>query len=264
MNWIVEWSPDPVMINLGGFQLRWYSLMWSLSVVAGYFFARWIFSREQRDSRFVIDIVQYIFLGGIIGARLGEFLLYHPRLLFSDPLVLFRVGEGGMASHGGLIGIAVALWFFCRRYAFRFSWVFDRLALIGVIIVILMRIGNLMNSELLGIPTNGHYGFVFVLTDPQLLPRHPVVLYEALIYVPVFFLLLFLYLNGAGSYPWLLSGMYFSVLVTSRFFIEFLKESGTEHFMSLSYTQWLSVPLMLCGYAMVVYSLRKRTHEQLP
>ena len=196
----------------------------------------------------MVTLVQYLFFGGLLGARLGEFLLYQPEILFSDPTRFFHFREGGMSSHGGFLGVCLAIFLFVRNHpGFTYLWILDRMAIVSASIVCLMRLGNLMNSELPGTVTAMPWAFLFPHIEDTPLPRHPVVLYEAIAYGFLWLTSLWIYRKNLRLYPGQWSTWFLCFLVPVRMLLEFFKQSDQSLLFHLSHTQWLSVPLFIAG-----------------
>jgi prolipoprotein diacylglyceryl transferase len=195
----------------------------------------------------------------MIGARLGHVLFYDPIHYFENPLNILAIWEGGLASHGGTIGILLAAYLFARKTKVDYLWVLDRLVIVGALTACFIRIGNLMNSEMIGLPTNLPWGFIFTRMDD--IPRHPAQLYEA---VYCFFLFLF----SAGIWYKLkdrmkngfLTGWFLILLFSLRFIVEFLKinQEPFEDSLILNMGQILSIPLVLTGILILLLNVRKR------
>src|SRR5262249_49124455 len=157
--------------------------------VLGYLIVRWQFRIEGKPESDLDHLLIYLVLGTIIGARLGHCLLYEPRFYLSHPLQILRIWEGGLASHGGATGVLIALYLYCRRRPNQpFLWLLDRVVVPTALGASLIRLGNLFNSEILGVPTQVPWAFVFVRVSSE--PLHPAQLYESLSYLLVFFVLL--------------------------------------------------------------------------
>jgi phosphatidylglycerol---prolipoprotein diacylglyceryl transferase len=198
-------------------------------------------------------------IAAILGARLGHLLFYDPHLILENPINLIATWKGGMASHGGAIGILIALYFFARKTQVPYLWIVDRLVIVSAFTGGLIRLGNLMNSEMIGQPTDVPWAFVFSAVDD--IPRHPAQLYEA-IYCFILFALLFTlwYLRRADGRNGLLTGVFLVVLFTLRFIDEFFKvnQEAFEDRMPLNMGQILSIPFVIAGLVILIQSLRKQ------
>lgn len=274
----ILWHPDIVAFHLGPFEVRWYSLCWVIGMMAVYWLMHRLY-REQNipDEKFDPMLV-YCFLGILIGARLGHCLFYEPEYFLAHPMEMILpmrrsmdgqwhfTGYEGLASHGGTLGLMLALWLYCRKTRLNIMHVLDNVAIVTPICACAIRIGNLMNSEIIGHPTDVPWAFVFERVD--MLPRHPGQLYEALCYAAFFFVGWGIYrmsmrrevvsaYEGRDKSPLLDirvgSGFYFGLCIflifLSRIFIEFTKENQVsfEDSMTFNMGQLLSVPFVLLG-----------------
>jgi len=200
----------------------------------------------------------YMVLGTVIGARLGHVLFYQPDYYFANPIEILYVWEGGLASHGGSIGIITALLLFCYKFKVPFIWLADRVAIPVAFSSCCIRLGNLMNSEIYGVETSMPWGFIFK-QDGQTLPMHPTQIYEALCYLGIFFLMLWLYWKKIDKIKsGTITGWFLILVFTSRFFIEFIKNVQVEFEtgMSLYMGQWLSIPFILLGIGALLYNFK--------
>lgn len=254
MNAYLIWNVTPEIFP--GFEfLRWYGLCWVIGLLLGIRLLRNRIGREEVS----IDIEKltiYMIVGIMIGARLGHILFYEPQFYWENPeaLLPFRLnpfeytGIQGLASHGGVIGTAIALFLFCRKTGHRFLYVIDRLVIPGSILAVFIRIGNFMNSEILGAPSDAPWAVVFTHIDNT--PRHPSQLYEAFFYLLIFFVLVRLQKSSRiSSREGALFGAGLGLVFLMRFVIEFLKENQVafESNMPLNMGQLLSIPMVLLG-----------------
>lgn len=256
------WNVDPVLFSFGPVTVRWYGLFFAVGFFQGFVILNWMFRREGRPVEDLDDLFIYLFVGVLIGARLGHCLFYDPGFYLSHPVEILKIWKGGLASHGGAIGVLLAGYFFSRRKQdYSLLWMLDRGALGLAIVSFLIRLGNLFNSEIVGLETTVPWAFVFERVDR--LPRHPVQLYEALSYLAISGITLYGYLNwikrmGDGF----LSGIFLVLMFAARFCLEFFKtrQASYEADYWLSVGQWLSVPFILAGIILVYrgYKFRKR------
>jgi phosphatidylglycerol:prolipoprotein diacylglycerol transferase len=159
----ILWNVSPEIIQIGPLTLRWYGLFWALSFLVGYYLITSFYKREGKNTVQVDTLAVYMIVGTILGARIGHFLFYEPKLLLTKPWELLFVWEGGMASHGAALGILIAIFIYSRKFKEEhFFYVLDRLVIAVAIAGCFIRLGNLMNSEIIGKPTNADYGFLFV------------------------------------------------------------------------------------------------------
>ncbi len=209
-----------------------------------------VFLREGISEEETYRVFIYVFLGTLIGARLGHVLFYDPIYYFSNPLEILKVWHGGLASHGGTLGIVISLWLYAKNTkGVKFLWIADRVSLVCLATAASVRIGNLFNSEIIGKATDLPWAFVFERIDN--VPRHPAQLYEALCYVAILGLLWRLY-NKIGTSIALgkITGALFVMVFSARFFIEFIKEvqEPFERGLPLDMGQILSIPFVLVGF----------------
>ena len=253
----IHWNPSPYIADFGFFALHWYSFFFMMSFLIGYWLMKRYFKEanlplEQLDKLFV-----YTVLGGIIGARLGHCLFYDFAYFSKHPLEIilpfkfepeFRFeGFRGLASHGGGIGLLISLYFYTRKYKVDFLWLLDRLALITPLAGCFIRLGNLMNSEIIGKPATVSWAFVFERVDE--IPRHPGQLYEAILYLLIFIFLQLVYRRNPKRRNGFLFGLFLILLFSARFVIEFFKEdqSAFEAGWMLNLGQLLSLPFIGLG-----------------
>lgn len=265
----ITWNVDPVLFHLGPFTVRWYGIMFVIGFILGYNIVARMFRHEGAPEKWVGTLLVYCIVATIIGARLGHVFFYAWDHYSQHPIEILYTWEGGLASHGGTIGliIAVILYsiFTTRRTPF---WTYDRLVIAIALVGALIRIGNLMNHEIYGHPTDLPWGFRFItnlgpwmagVQEPiYSLPSHPTQIYEALCYIGLFALLMWMYWKkNAGERPGLIFGIFFIILFGSRFLIEFIKnpQEDFEIGMTLNMGQLLSIPFILMGCAFVVYAL---------
>lgn len=250
----ILWDVDPEMVSVGPFSLRWYGLLFASGFYLGYLIMRKFFLQEGRSEEELDRLFLYVLLGTVIGARLGHVLFYEPRYYFAHPDEIYKVWHGGLASHGGAIGILIAVYLYSRKYGQgTFLWVLDRLGIVVALGGAFIRIGNLMNSEILGTPAPTlPWAFVFQRVDT--IPRHPVQLYESLFYFLTFWILYFLYQKKQSATPQgLLFGLFLLLVFGFRFLVEFVKEPQSEFGLpyGLRMGQLLSIPFILIGVWLV-------------
>lgn len=219
-----------------------------------------MFINEGLTDELLDRLTIYMAIGTIAGARLGHCLFYEPSYYLRHPIEILLIWKGGLASHGAAIGILIALGVFCKMEKKGYSWVLDRIAVVVGLSGFLIRMGNLMNSEIYGVETTVPWGFVF-LRNNEIAPKHPTQIYEGLVYLLIFLLLFWMYWRTKGKvYQGLLISIFLILVFTSRFFIEFLKEIQVpwEATMKLDMGQWLSVPFVLLGISWLYLSLKNK------
>jgi prolipoprotein diacylglyceryl transferase len=233
--------------------VRWYGLLFALSFLISQQVMYFIYKREGRPAGEVDTLTIYLALATVIGARLGHVLFYSPGYYFHHPSKIIATWEGGLASHGAGIGVFIALYLFARKTKVSYLWLLDRVAIITALTGCLIRLGNLMNSEMVGVPTSLPWGFVFVSVDD--VPRHPAQLYEA---IYCFFLFIALFRTWYYYRERLASGVLFSwfmiILFSLRFIDEFFKmnQESFEDGLILNMGQWLSIPFVLAGVLLLI------------
>ncbi len=216
-----------------------------------------IYKREKRDPALLDMLLIYLLVGTVVGARLMHCLAYEPDFYLSHPIEILKVWKGGLASHGGLLGVLVALYLFTKKYHESYLWLMSRIAIPGALVAASIRIGNFFNSEIVGIPSDKPWAIIFSRID--MLPRHPVQLYESFSYFALFCLLSILYLTmQPKQVTRLFPGLFFLFVFTSRFFLEFVKTKQADYQwdIPLSTGQVLSIPFILVGIIWIIWALK--------
>ena len=262
---IVNWHVSPEIFRIGGFALRWYSLLFVGGFILGWYIFRWFFRREGIKEELLDSLLYTLLIGTIVGARLGHCLFYQPDYYLGSWegfLEIFMPWKGGLASHGGTIMLFICMWWYARKYGpknrFDFTWLLDHLCIAVSFAACFIRLGNLFNSEIYGDVTNLPWGFIFE-RNGETVPKHPTQLYEALSYLIIFLCCLFAYHKKEGKlHNGRLFGYWLVALFGVRILIEFIKEEQVdfEKGMSLDMGQWLSIPLVLMGVVLVVLSYK--------
>jgi len=258
------WNIDPNIFTFGPLQLRWYGVLFVGSFFLGLLLMQWIYKRENRDPAEVDSLLFYVMAGAVVGARLMHCLAYEPDFYLSHPLEIFKVWNGGLASHGGLLGVLLALWIFARRHNESYFWLISRMTIPGALSAFFVRSGNFFNSEIVGKPADLPWAIIFQRYD--MIPRHPVQLYEAFAYLMLFALLLWLYKRLSFSFSTrLLPGLFLVYLFTARFLLEYTKTRQADYTLDIPFStgQLLSLPLILIGAAWVLWAL-KTERSQAP
>ena len=271
----INWNPDPELFNLfGSFPIRYYGLLWGIGIVLSCI----IVQRQYRDRKISEDkftpLFFYCVIGITLGARLGHCIFYdwsyyqNHLIEMILPVKQFPnegwkwIGYRGLASHGGTLGLIIALWLYCRKTKMHYMDVLDMIAVATPICACCIRLANLMNSEIIGKPTDMPWAFVFERID--MLPRHPAQLYEAIAYFIFFLGMVYLYKksdHGTKLHRGFFFGLCLTEIFTFRFFVEFLKENQVdfENTMTLNMGQWLSVPFIIIGIYFMLFYGRKQT-----
>lgn len=263
MSGVVVWDVSPELIEIGGVPVRYYGLLFALGIILGYNIVKYVFNREKVEIRYLDALLVYIVIGTIAGARLGhclfyDFEYYSQHLL--EIVIPFQEIDGhyqftgftGLASHGGAIGVLLAIYLFCRKYKVGMFWILDRIALGVPIAGAFIRFGNFMNSEIYGKPTSGAWGVIFAQDD--WIPRHPTQLYEAFGYIISGVFMWLLYKSGKEKVNGVLFGYFLILMFTTRFVLEFFKENQVdfEQGMVFNMGQLLSIPFIVIGVVIVL------------
>lgn len=269
----ITWNVNPTALSWP-VDIRWYGLMFAIGFWIGFNIVARMFKREGAPERWLGILLIWVAAGTVIGARLGHVFFYEWDYYSQHPLKILATWEGGLASHGGAIGVIIAVILFSIFTTKRNPlWTFDRLVVAIALVGGLIRIGNLMNSEIFGHATNLPWGFMFVrsrewhmLYEGQAV--HPTQIYEALCYFGLFALLMWMYWKkNCGERPGLIFGTFLIGIFLPRFFIEFIKnpQVAFEQDMVLNMGQLLSIPFVLLGTALVIWALtHPRVHYDYP
>ncbi len=271
----IVWNPDLVAFRLGPFAIRWYGLMWLIGFALAYFLVHRLYKEQKIKDELFDPLFIYCFLGILIGARLGHCIFYQPEDFLTSwkgivemifPILIgndgswlgqtfgfYIIGYAGLASHGGTLGLMIALWLYVRKTKLNIWTVLDNIAIATGSMACCIRLGNLMNSEIIGKITDVPWAFIFERVDA--VPRHPGQLYEAIAYAILFIVMWVMHKKmpqkiGTGWY----FGFCLTYIFTFRFFIEYTKEiqEAFEASLPLDMGQILSIPFILLGtYCMV-------------
>lgn len=264
----IVWDVSPDLISLGPVTVRWYGLMFAIGFLAGYVIVARMFRHEGAPEKWLGTLLIYLIVATVVGARLGHVLFYEWDYYSQHLSEIPKVWEGGLASHGGAIACMLAVCLFSWFTAHKpISWTMDKVVIPIALTGGLIRLGNLMNSEIYGTATDLPWGFIFV-RDGQTMPMHPTQIYEALAYLVLFGLLMWMYWKrNAEERPYLITGVFFLWVFAARFLIEFVKnpQEEWEASMTLNMGQLLSLPFIAFGIYCIVYSLmRPRQHFAFP
>lgn len=265
----ITWTAHPVIFHIGSFGLRWYALMFIIGFFIGVKLMEKYYKLDGKDPERVSVLFIYCFLGTIIGARLGHCFFYAPDYYLAHPLEILMTWKGGLASHGGTLGVMLGVWIYSKRDKLPLLFVLDRLGIAVAPVAALIRMGNLFNHEIYGGTTSLPWGFRFITNmgayeagrEPMFTdPSHPTQIYEALCYLAVFVVNAWLYKkHDAGKRLGLLIGSFFTGVFGSRFFIEFIKndQEAFEADMILNMGQLLSIPFILLGVWLIYRALHR-------
>lgn len=280
----ITWDVNPWLVQFGdSFGVRWYGLLFA----SGFLFGYLIFNRFFKKDGFTIEMLDqltiYLALGTIIGARLGHCLFYDFNYYISNPIEILMVWKGGLASHGGAIGVLTALYLYSRKTKLSFLWLIDRITVVSALAAFFIRMGNLMNSEIYGRPTDLPWGFSFLRDRSrtnffdsetgeligQHLPCHPTQLYEGLSYLLIFIALFWL-IRKYG--PKLKEGVIFSLFLitafTARFLIEYVKYEQSDFEVNMisslhmNMGQILSLPFFFAGVLLLIWVWKKGKYTE--
>jgi len=263
----VHWHVNPILFHLGSLEIRWYGLLFVSGFVIGWYLFKWFFTREKVDTKLMDPLLYTLLIATIVGARLGHCIFYQPDYYFGSWAgfwEIFMPWKGGLASHGGAIALLLVMWWFASHYGkkndFDFLWIMDRLCIAVAFAGCMIRLGNLFNSEIYGDVTSLPWGFIFDLRG-ETEPKHPTQLYEALSYLILGLVLVWVYKNKLDKVH---RGFFFGLFLVGcfgmRFLIEFIKEPQVdfEKTMVLDMGQLLSIPFVIAGVCLLVYAAKAK------
>jgi len=260
----IVWNPDPGIFD-GFYFLRWYGLCWAVGMFLGYQAILRIYKAEGISFIELDKLAAYLMVGAIVGARLGHILFYDPLHYANNPIEILPIrlepsfqftGFAGLASHGGVLETLLSLYIYARKFKKDYLWMLDRLVIAGSLLGCSIRIGNLINSEVIGTPSQVPWALIFSRIDQT--PRHPAQLYEALFYLVISLFLFFIWKSSkVRNYKGFLFGLGISLIFSQRFLVEFLKENQVEfeEQLKLNMGQMLSIPLILIGILIMLQSI---------
>lgn len=277
----ITWGVDPVAFSLGSLQVRWYGILWALGIWFCLLVQQRLYKNEHCPADWTDKLFMYMVLGVIIGARLGHCYFYewhaaselrlepvhflgmtfnYRNPYIEHPLELLKIWEGGLSSHGGAIGLIIAAFLLDKKHFHKgINWIFDRLVIGVCITATCIRLGNLMNSEIYGTPTDMPWGFLFV-NNGDTLPCHPTQIYEMLYCIVAFIVTWLMYWKGRlYRRNGLIFGTFLIIIFLTRFCLEFIKldQEAFESSMFLNMGQWLSIPFILWGIYLIVRAFRR-------
>lgn len=272
----IQWNIDPEIVRIAGISVRYYGILFAVGLMLCGWLLKWIFKNEKIAQEKLDTLTIYGVIGIVAGARLVHCLFYEPSYYLANPMEIVLpvtflpdggiefTGYQGLASHGGALGFLIALFFYSRKTGQSMIVTVDLVAVVAALAGVFIRLGNLMNSEILGVATSRPWGFIFERVD--FVPRHPAQLYEAIAYLLIFAIMMWLYHTRRES---LRNGFFFGLVLvlvfTSRFFIEFFKENQVafEDQLTFNMGQLLSLPYVLIGAAFMVYGLVKTKKDKV-
>lgn len=258
----INWEPNIEIFNFFGISIRYYGLLFMIGLILGNEVVKFYYRKEYKGNNNLDKLFIYILFGTIIGARLGHCLFYEPEYFLKHPIEMFLpvqkdfsgtykfVGYSGLASHGGGIGVLIAIYLFSVKYKQNIWFILDKVALAVPLVGTFIRLGNLMNSEIIGKPSNLPWAFIFRKIDD--VPRHPSQLYEAVFYFFIFLFLNILYPKIKVAHGFIF-GLFLVMLFSMRFLIEFTKENQVnfENELFINMGQILSIPFILIGFLLM-------------
>lgn len=273
----VTWNVDPALFTIFGREIRWYGLLWVVGLIVAVYIVQKIFTREDLLEKWFDSLFVYMIVGIIAGARLGHCLFYEPAYYLANPLEMLKVWEGGLASHGGVIGIIIAVWLYSRKVTkLSMLWTFDRVMVPTGFTAAMIRFGNLMNHEIYGGPTDQPWGFRFITNIHHWMqgaepiysdPSHPTQIYEGVFYLLVFAITMFMYWKtNAKDRNGLILGVGILMIFLFRFFVEYVKNVQVESEITMRENtglilgQWLSIPFVIWGIWLIWNALRRPPH----
>ena len=263
----ITWTADPVLLELGPIQIRWYSLMFIIGFWVGFKIEERIYKNEGIPEKWLDSLFIWVFAATLIGARLGHVLFYGWEEYSKNPIDILKVWEGGLASHGGAMGIVIAILIFSRTIKMNPLFIFDRLVIPVALVACLIRMGNLFNHEIYGHETGLPWGFRFIRNLHQwkqgaepifTQPSHPTQIYEAVTYLIVFGLIMWLYWKkNAQLRQGLIFGIFLLGIFGTRIFVEMIKNNQEtfEDAMTLNMGQILSIPFVIAALWLIIRAL---------
>ncbi len=257
---VIHWNVSPEIFSIGPIHVRYYGLLFATGFMLSFYIVQKFYRDAGLDPMEVDSLTVYTVIGGVVGARLGHVLFYEPGYYMANPGEILKVWHGGLASHGGALGVIISTWLYSKKYKRPFLWVLDRIVVPSALTGSLIRLGNLMNSEIYGHKTSLPWGFIFE-RNGEIVPKHPTQIYESLAYLLIFVYLLTVYNRAKGKiHRGKLVGLFLITVFGFRFFIEFIKNNqvATEAGMLLNIGQILSIPLVLLGIFLVWYSPKQK------
>lgn len=256
----IHWDVNPEIFGIGFLSIRWYGLLFASGFLIGYSIVEKMYKAENVNPKWMDSLFFYLIIATVVGSRLGHVFFYSWDYYSQNPSEILKVWHGGLASHGGAIGVLVAMFLYSKIVTKRtMLWILDRVLVPTALTAGLIRTGNLMNSEIYGIETTLPWGFIFE-RNGEILAKHPTQIYEALAYFATFGILMYLYRKtNSKNRPGLLTGVFFVLMFAARFFVEFIKEDqeAFEAGMVLNMGQWLSIPFILVGVWLVYRAMNK-------
>ncbi len=253
-------SIDSILFAAGPIEVRWYGMLFAVGLLLNYLLLRWVFGREKFNVADLDSLILYLFVGLVVGARLGHVFFYNAEYFLNDPIKILQIWNGGLASHGAAIGVFLAYLIWAWIHKVKFTKYADYMILGMPISAGFVRIGNYFNSEIVGKATDGSWGVVFQRLGEDF-PRHPSQFYEAGLSFAIFAVLISIYLKWKKRSPLSLMFLYMGLYFSTRFLVEFFKKRHTISVdFPLSMGQMLSIlPILIAiGAAVFYYSKRHK------
>jgi len=257
------WNVNPNILELGPLQLRWYGLLFVVSFFLVLMILTKIYKREGKDPAVLDAMLIYVMIGAVLGSRLVHCFFYEPDYYLSHPLEILKVWKGGLASHGGLAGVLIALYLFSKRYNTSYMWLLSRVSIPGALTAAFVRFGNLFNSEILGLPSDKPWAIIFARVD--MVPRHPVQLYEAFSYLIILGLLIAIYRKVTPAFATkILPGVFLVTVFSVRFFLEYTKTRQAAYTTDFPFTtgQMLSIPYIILGILWILWAFKSASKDK--
>lgn len=245
----IHWNVSPTIFEIGSLQIRYYGLLFAGGFLISYYLVQRYYKDAGAQIEEVDQLTMYVLIGAVLGARLGHVFFYEPDYYLSHPAEIIKIWHGGLASHGGTLGILISLILYCRKYKRNYLWTLDKIAIPTALTAAMIRLGNLMNSEIYGHQTDLPWGFIYERNN-EVVPKHPTQIYESLAYLATFFILRWVYKKQGKDTPnGRIVGLFLIFIFGVRFFVEFIKNNQVEfeEGMLLNMGQWLSIPMVALG-----------------
>ncbi len=248
----LTWNIDPILFSMGSITIHWYGFIFALAFIIALKIMENIFKKENKNIEELDNGLIYVMIGTVVGARLGHTLFYDPSYYLSNPIEILMIQKGGLASHGGAIGVLIGLYLFAKKYSYSYVWLLDKVVIPTALVASFIRIGNLFNSEILGDKSDVAWAIIFSRVDN--IPRHPAQVYESISYFIIFIILFSIYQKFHSKLrDGFLFGLFMISLFGTRFMIEFIKvrQEAYVNNIGLSTGQLLSIPFIILGLYMI-------------
>lgn len=256
----IIWDVNPVFFSVLGFEIRYYSLAWMLGFMGCIWIMNKMLKKEGLSVKLTDSMFMYTFIATIVGARIGHCMFYETSYYLTHPLEILNLRQGGLASHGAALGLLVGIYLFSKKNKLTYMWSLDHITAVIPFGGALIRLGNLMNSEIYGTPTDLPWGFVFKLRG-ETVAMHPTQIYEALMYFAILALTMYLFFcrDITRKRPGAMFGIFLITLFGGRFFVEMIKnvQESFEEAMTLNMGQILSIPFVIMGIVILILAYRK-------